>query len=556
MTTKLLTAASFVVFSLLLSAFALAVDSDPVVMYWPLNNTYVGHSPYFMFDVFASGGNAVDSVTMTLDNGTPLTEGCYGYGAAQMCMWSFELNASTGDSIAAVITMNDSAGNENTVTYHYIADMDPPVIADNSQISGNAGIPNPVTLSWNVTDNYGTAAVDLWITDSAGKLVENAYNLSTVGGVYGTDGTYERIWDATGYGLEQNGTVENGLSVKTNAYYFHVTDAFDGLSSFSGYLDYYGNGTYEEGKLYFNGTKLAYIAPERYTYWPLNWSGGDAEPISGVSRFLPSNEFSDYYTHSNVSSTFVLYDVSDEVESANNPHLVKSALPDGNYTITAYAFDSANNIASSNLTVSVSNVSAPIEDDKPNPAILPSGISKYACNFANISWKTNVKTNATIRYGTDPENLSNSVSNSEESIEHYLMLEGLSTSTKYYYVIEACTSDACVVSNVRSFTTTEACALPPPQYHPPSGGGGGGGGGAAPMTTAPKNEVVPQNKTEPAVQPAPAEPAQQIKAPAETVEKPKGPTGGFAAGSGIIQTIWNFLQAIFVFFAGLFGSQR
>jgi hypothetical protein len=52
-----------------------------------------------------------------------------------------------------------------------------------------------------------------------------------------------------------------------------------------------------------------------------------------------------------------------------------------------------------------------------------------------VRWRTNLPAESRVIYGLDPENLGETVSNKEKTTEHIVLIDGLTSNTKYYYNI-------------------------------------------------------------------------------------------------------------------------
>lgn len=96
-----------------------------------------------------------------------------------------------------------------------------------------------------------------------------------------------------------------------------------------------------------------------------------------------------------------------------------------------------------------------------------------------LSWTTSEEANSTVYYSNDATNLDLVYSNSTRSVDHAVVLDGLSAGTTYYYVISA-TDDVLLTTNTTSSSVSTSSV-----DGGGSGGGGGGGGGAAATVVEP-----------------------------------------------------------------------
>jgi len=118
-----------------------------------------------------------------------------------------------------------------------------------------------------------------------------------------------------------------------------------------------------------------------------------------------------------------------------------SSLSGGNYILTAIAEDGNGITSSAEISVTIgghtqSNIST-------------SGITS---NKAVINVTTSVNTTAQVYYGTNSSNLNDSATDGVTTNSHSIIINGLSSGTKYYFIIKT-TNGSTVTSSVYNFTT-------------------------------------------------------------------------------------------------------
>ena len=76
-----------------------------------------------------------------------------------------------------------------------------------------------------------------------------------------------------------------------------------------------------------------------------------------------------------------------------------------------------------------------------------------------VRWRTSANSNATVRYGTNVQNLTQSVSSATSTTEHELRVSGLTPDTKYYYSVG--TSTTTLASGIDYFFVTSPAQAKP-----------------------------------------------------------------------------------------------
>lgn len=139
--------------------------------------------------------------------------------------------------------------------------------------------------------------------------------------------------------------------------------------------------------------------------------------------------------------------------------------PDNIHNITVWANDSADNVALSTVIFTV-NVS--------DPPTIGNISTIVSTTQVVISFDTSEVANSTIWYGTVSGTLNQKISHTSALISsHTRAVTGLSASTTYYFVVEACDLfDNCGNSSESSFLTDPISIGGGPSA-PPGGGGGG-----------------------------------------------------------------------------------
>lgn len=130
-----------------------------------------------------------------------------------------------------------------------------------------------------------------------------------------------------------------------------------------------------------------------------------------------------------------------------------TGLDDGiTYYLQVITCDSSSNCnTSSELNFTTNDSTAPIIANIQNYSI--------AGTFARINWTTNEAANATIFFGNQTSNYTNTTTNASYATTHDQQLTGLDDLTTYYYVIRACdNSGNCVNSSEYNFTTLDITA--------------------------------------------------------------------------------------------------
>ncbi len=90
-------------------------------------------------------------------------------------------------------------------------------------------------------------------------------------------------------------------------------------------------------------------------------------------------------------------------------------------------------------------------------------VQNVSGNSATIKWSTNVPTSATVKYGTDPNNLSQTAQAPWGGTNHSVSLKGLQAGQKYYYQVvsgQGLNTGTSAMSNVESFTAGQPGAQP------------------------------------------------------------------------------------------------
>jgi parallel beta-helix repeat protein len=186
-----------------------------------------------------------------------------------------------------------------------------------------------------------------------------------------------------------------------------------------------------------------------------------------------------YLNITNTSSAWVYVNFSYTSSDLSNAGVNESTLRVWRYNGTAWVqvtstngVNTAGKYVYANLTSF--SIFAPMGVDITPPRITNITVSSVTQTSAVISWQTDEPATSLVLYGTSSGKYTRNVSNATHVTSHTIKLTGLSSSTKYYFVVNS--TDRAGYSNASaelSFTT----ASPPPSF------GGGGGGGGAPRNT-------------------------------------------------------------------------
>jgi hypothetical protein len=252
--------------------------------------------------------------------------------------WGYDTyGLSTGDTVNLQISLNDTTGNTNQETYTYTVDHEPPTVTSLVGAPGETiGVKSPLEVSANVTDNYQLGSGAMFIADSNGKeILENWAVPITLSDE--KDGVYNNEWDTRGFDLSQNGVTVPRITTQIYNWGFAV----------QGLIDPEGNGNYYHATIVFdaNGNLI-----EVY-----------GMVFSGVTKFLPQSINMTTYSFFNESTILTLYDPSDPTQNANNPRLVASVVPDGDYAAIVMVSDAANNPNGYGYPVEVDNTPPSVE---------------------------------------------------------------------------------------------------------------------------------------------------------------------------------------------------
>jgi hypothetical protein len=385
----------------------IVVDSVlPTAQIKPLDDSYIGE--YASFAVLGNGtGSPPDNIELTASDGSFTSGSCSGGGSGDdwfdetmECNWQFDASTlSEGDVVSMNITLDDSAGNSNTLTgYSYTVDKTPPVITTNNIPSGLASDVMPFWLSFNVSDNYQVGSVMAGIINSDTNLL-----ISWTADVNLNNGVYNYVWPAEGYDVSQGGNTEYQAST------FIVNMNGDDYYYISGLFDREGDGNYVNGALIFNSNKeLEYVSADIVL--------AVGEDLILNSKFKVQDFDTSTQTFVDTNTVFLLYDPTDPVDKLNNPILVTSAVPSGDYSARIEAYDEAGNMADYTAGFEVDNTipQITITADKTtvnnagnNPAVPSPPITFTATitdkNFAmNMVFFYDTSKNTTTEVAVDP----------------------------------------------------------------------------------------------------------------------------------------------------------
>ncbi|MDD3662670.1 MAG: PKD domain-containing protein [Candidatus Pacebacteria bacterium] len=145
--------------------------------------------------------------------------------------------------------------------------------------------------------------------------------------------------------------------------------------------------------------------------------------------------------------------LSTEVQTGTFTHIYYE---EGKYKVKFIVTDEAGIKNVSTVTVRV--VEEDNEDEDRAPIISRVKSTEISQTAALIKWKTDIKANSYIWYGTNPDlDLSKDpiIKDSKNKTEHNFKLQNLNPNTKYYFVVGSSNDGELTTSNERSFTTKE-----------------------------------------------------------------------------------------------------
>ncbi|MAG60209.1 hypothetical protein CL619_00330 [archaeon] len=202
--------------------------------------------------------------------------------------------------------------------------------------------------------------------------------------------------------------------------------------------------------------------------------------ISDNSLSTPTNYNSEFNCTFYLNNTALGYNSSNTSTIIYNYNI--SSHSETTYNWSFSCSDQSNNFNSSTLFY--------FTIDRTNPNITNQSTSSIASSSFTISANSSEETIITIFYSTNQTLINNSYQNaSNQSASSYSTtpshtLTGLTSSTTYYYKIQACDEDSnCAVSDIQN-QTTNAITASSSSSSSSSGGGGGGGGRSSSSTTS------------------------------------------------------------------------
>ncbi|MCA9361368.1 metallophosphoesterase [Candidatus Kaiserbacteria bacterium] len=295
-------------------------------------------------------------------------------------------------------------------------DTDGDGVGDACDATPNGDVTAPTLSSITVSGIGQSSATISWSTDE----------LATSEVLYGTTNSYGNTTGETSTVSTSHSETLAGLAPDTT-YHFQVSSR-----------DASGNAAASQDMTFTTLTAPDTTDPSVTITSPSN--GATVEEVITITADANDPSASGQSTTGVASVRFSLdgNTLSTDTSAPYDTGLDTTTLSNGVYTITALATDGAGNTDTDSITITVSNVTTPpVDTTAPEITFIDNVTTSNDPITQVITFETDEPATSVLRFGTNRNNLNNSVANTDLTTTHTFTLTGLSNKTTYYFALTA-----------------------------------------------------------------------------------------------------------------------